>query len=97
MPVIVDLLEKIGPAKYITNFDVCKGYWQKPLEESSQPYMAFQTTAGLLQFTVMPFRLQGALATFQRLMNKVFQGCGHCSTAYLEDAVIFSNPLVEHV
>ena len=34
MPRIEDLLEKIGAAKYITTLDLCKGYWQVPLEES---------------------------------------------------------------
>lgn len=97
MPKIDDLLEKIGAAKYITILDLCKGYWQVPLEESSRQYTAFQTPVGLFQFTVMPFGPHGAPATFQRLMDRVLQGCGHCSAAYLDDVVIFSDSWAEHV
>ena len=97
MPRIDDLLERIGAAKYITTLDLCKGYWQVPLEKSSRPYTAFQTPGGLFQFTVMPFGLHGAPATFQRLMDRVLQGCQHCSAAYLDDVVIFSETWEEHV
>lgn len=97
MPRIDDLLEKIGAAKYITTLDLCKGYWQVPLEESCRPYTAFQTPAGLFHFTVMPFGLHGAPATFQRLMDRVLQGCDFCSAAYLDDVVIFSHTWEEHV
>nr|XP_043871756.1 uncharacterized protein LOC122760682 [Solea senegalensis] len=97
MPRIDDLLEKIGAAKYITTLDLCKGYWQVPLVRSCRPYTAFRTPAGLYQFTVMPFGLHGAPATFQRLMDKVLEGCDHCSAAYLDDVVIFSDNWEEHV
>lgn len=60
MPRIDDLLERIGRASFITTLDLCKGYWQVPLEASSHPCTAFQTPAGLFQFTVMPFGLHGA-------------------------------------
>ncbi len=75
MPRIEDLLERIGRAAYITTLDLCKGYWQVPLEKQSRPLTAFRTPFGLFQFTVMPFGLHGAPATFQRLMDKVLQGC----------------------
>ncbi len=75
MPRVDDLLERIGRAKYITTLDLCKGYWQIPLEPTSRPYTAFRTPIGLYQFTVLPFGLHGAPATFQRLMDKVLQGC----------------------
>lgn len=64
MPRIEDLLERIGRANYITTLDICKGYWQVPLESQSCPLTAFRTPLGLFQFTVMPFGLHGAPATF---------------------------------
>ena len=97
MPRIEDLLERIGRANYITTLDLCKGYWQVPLESRSRPLTAFRTPLGLFQFTVMPFGLHGAPATFQRLMDRVLRGCEDCSTAYLDDVVVFSMTWEEHL
>ncbi|XDV39343.1 hypothetical protein PO909_008599 [Leuciscus waleckii] len=97
MPRIDDLLEKIGRARYITTLDLCKGYWQVPLNPQSRPYSAFRTPLGLYQFTVLPFGLHGAPATFQRLMDRVLQDCEDWSAAYLDDVVIHSNSWEEHL
>lgn len=97
MPQIDDLLERIVKAKYITTLDLCKGYWQVPLEPTSRPYTAFRTPMGLYQFTVLPFGLHRAPATFQRIMDRVLQGCEEWSEAYLDDVVIHNNTWQEHL
>ncbi|XP_031668019.1 uncharacterized protein LOC116359314 [Oncorhynchus kisutch] len=97
MPRIDDLLERIGRAHYITTLDLCKGYWQVPLDEQSKAYTAFRTPMGLFQFKVMPFGLHGAPATFQRLMDKVLQDCDDYCAAYLDDVVIYSHSWEEHI
>ena len=71
MPRVDELLEKIGNARYITTLDLTKGYWQIPLTPRAKENTAFATPDGLFQYTVMPFGLHGAPATFQRLMDKV--------------------------
>ena len=45
-----------------------------PVAEESQPRTAFTTSYGLYQFTVMPFGLNGAPATFQHMMDRVIGG-----------------------
>ena len=45
----------------------------------------------------MPFGLQGAPATFQRLMDGVIQGLGDFSAAYLDDLIVFSETFEEHL
>lgn len=97
MPRVDELLERIGKVKFITTLDLCKGYWQVTLEPSRRQYTAFRTPSGLFQFTVMPFGLHGAPATFQRLMDKVLWGCEDYSAAYLDDVIIYSNSWKEHV
>lgn len=79
----------------ITTIDICKGYWQVPLEEVSHSYISFQTPLGLFQFSVMSFGLHGATATFQRLM--VLRRCEDCSTAYLGDIVIHNDTWQDHL
>lgn len=96
-PRIDDLLERLGKAKYLTTLDLCKGYWQVPLTERSKKLTAFRTPWGLFQFTVMPFGLHGAPATFQRLMDQVLCGFSDFASAYLDDIVIYSTTWEEHL
>ncbi|RXN25056.1 hypothetical protein ROHU_021745 [Labeo rohita] len=96
MPRIDKLIERLGKAHYMTTLDLCKGYWQVPLEPSCRPYTAFRTSTGLYQYTVMPFGLHGAPATFQRLMDGILAGCDQYAAAYLDDVVIYSQFIVSY-
>lgn len=71
MPRVDELIDRLGPAKFITTLDLTRGYWQVPVHADSQEKTAFTTPFGLFHFKVMPFGYQGAPATFQRLMDKV--------------------------
>src|SRR4029434_5917118 len=76
---------------------LCKGYWQVPLVKAAKPYTAFRTPQGLFHFLVMPFGLQGAPATFQRLMDRVLAGTDSFAAAYLDDIVVYSTTWEEHL
>ncbi|XP_056152779.1 muscarinic acetylcholine receptor M3-like [Lampris incognitus] len=52
--------------------------------------MAFATPTGLYQYTVLPFRVHGAPATFQRMMDRVLGPHWAYAAAYLDDIVIHS-------
>lgn len=75
-PRIDGLIDRLGKAKYLTTIDLSKGYWQVPLTTRFRDLTAFRTPWGL-----MPFGLHGALATFQRLMDKVLRGLSHFASA----------------
>ena len=54
------------------------------------------------EFRVMPFGLTNALAIFQRLMQQVLQGLNPTEgpsfvSAYIDDVLIFSRSLEEHL
>lgn len=72
MPRVDELIERLGHARYLTTLDLCKGYWQVPLEEGSKDFTTFRVPSGLFRFRMMPFGLHGAPATFQRLVDEVF-------------------------
>ena len=91
MPRTDELLDKLGNAKYITTLDLARGYWQVPMAEKDRPKTAFITPNGLYQFRVMPFGLNGAPATFQRMMDQVIRGLESFSGDYLDDIAIFSD------
>uniref|UniRef100_H3B9V0 Gypsy retrotransposon integrase-like protein 1 n=1 Tax=Latimeria chalumnae TaxID=7897 RepID=H3B9V0_LATCH len=67
------------------------GYWQIEVTPEDRAKTAFITHEGLFQFKVMPFGLQNAPTTFQRLMNEVL------CFAYLDDIIIFSSSFEEHL
>ena len=57
---------------------------------------AFQTQFDLYKYVVMPFGLTNAPATFNRLMERIFQK--HCAYTgvFFNDIIIHSNTLEEH-
>jgi hypothetical protein len=97
MPRVDELIERLGPARYLSTLDLTKGYWQVPLTPSSREKTAFATPGGLFQYTVLPFGVHGAPATFQRMMDQVLRP--HCSyaAAYIDDIIIHSASWDEHV
>ena len=76
MPRMDDLIDHLGKAKFISTINLTRGYWQVPLTTESKENSAFATPHGLFKFNVMPFGLQGAPATFQRLIDQVIRGLG---------------------
>ena len=73
MPRIDEVLESVGSARFISTFDLAKGYWQIPMVKQSQEKTTFTTPYGLFEFCVMPFGLHNAPATFQRMMDEVMR------------------------
>ena len=66
-----DCVDKIGNAKYVSKFDLLKGFWQIPLSEHAKEVSAFVTPHGLYQYKVMPFGMRNSPATFQHLINRI--------------------------
>lgn len=97
MPRMEDILNKVSKAKYISKLDLCKGYWQVPLDEDGKRKSAFVTTFGHYQFTVMPFGMVNAGATFVRMMKKVLHGHEEYADAFIDDVGIFSDSWELHL
>ena len=64
MPRVDELIERLGPARYLSTLDLTKGYWQVPLTRAAREKTAFSTPGGLYQYTVLPFEVHGAPATY---------------------------------
>ncbi|CAM4526933.1 unnamed protein product [Caretta caretta] len=97
MPHTDELLEKLGWAQFISTLELTKGYWQVPLDESAKERSAFTTHVGLYEFNLLPFRLQNAPTTFQRLVDGLLVGLGEYAVTYLDDVAIFSDSWAEHL
>ena len=96
IPRIADCIDQIGNAKFVSTFDMLKGYWQVPLTQRAHEISAFVTPSGLYQYKVMPFGMKNAPATFQRMVNKLVRDIDGCE-GYIDDVVIFSNNWSDHI
>ena len=96
IPRIDDCIDKVGNSKYVTKFDLLKGFWQVPLTDRAKEVSAFATPKGLYQYKVMPFGMKNSPATFQRLVNNVICGLDGCD-AYIDDVIIYSDSWSDHL
>ncbi|KMQ85099.1 reverse ribonuclease integrase, partial [Lasius niger] len=99
LPQVTATLDKLRGARYLTTLDLKKGYWQVPLDAASRPITAFTIPGrGLFQFTVMPFGLHSAPATFQRLLDTILGPALEPHVfVYLDDIIILSRTFDEHL
>ena len=70
MPTADEIFAQLSGCNYFSKFDLSKGYWQVPMKDSDKDVTAFTTHRGLFRFTVMPFGLVNAPATFSCIMRK---------------------------
>nr|CAN82874.1 hypothetical protein VITISV_013688 [Vitis vinifera] len=97
IPLIADLFDQLGRARYFTKLDLRSGYYQVRIAEGDEPKTTYVTMYGSYEFLVMPFRLTNAPATFCTIMNKIFHPyLDKFVVVYLDDIVIYSNTLKEH-
>lgn len=98
IPIIEEILDKLGRSMYFTTIDLAKGFHQIEIAENDIKKTAFSTENGHFEFLRMPFGLKNAPATFQRLMNSVLaEFIGKICFVYLDDIIIFSTSLDEHI
>ena len=95
IPRIDDCIDRIGHFRYVSKFDLLKGYWQVPLTERAKEVSAFVTPDGLFQYCVMSFGMKNAPTTFQRMINDLICGLKGCE-AYIDDIVVYSDTWEDH-
>ncbi|CAM5154394.1 unnamed protein product [Natator depressus] len=97
IPCIDELVDRLGNPRFLTTLHLTKGFWQIPLAKDAKEKMAFSTPEGRFQYTVLPFGLHGAPATFQHLMDKLLWPHTSCAAAYLDDVVIHTPDWETHL
>ena len=97
LPRIVDLFDQLRGARVYSKIDLCTGYHQLRVRETNIPKTAFRTRYGHFEFTVMPFGLMDAPATFMDLMHRVFQPyLDQFVVVFVDDILIYSQSEWEH-
>ena len=97
LPVIEEILDHLGQAKFFSTFDLTSVFHQIPMDSESRKYTAFSTNEGHFHYNRMPSGLKNVPATFQRMMDTALKGLiGKICFVYLDDIVIFGWTLEEH-
>jgi hypothetical protein len=98
LPLIDDLIHQLKDACYFTKLDIRWGYNNVCIREGDEWKAPFCTNRGLFEPLVMYFGLTNSLATFQMMMNEIFQDLitEGIVSVYLDDILIFTNSLEEH-
>ena len=91
----INVPDALTGSHYFTTLDLVSGNWQIEMDEPSRDRTAIISYSNLYEFQVMPFGLNNAPATFQRLMEAVLLW-KICRT-YLDDEVIFSKTFEDHL
>jgi transposase InsO family protein len=98
LPLISELVSQLKGARYFTKLDVRWGYNNVRIQEGDEWKAAFRTNRGLFEPLVMFFGLTNSPATFQTMMNEIFQDliAQGVVCVYLDDILIFTRTLEEH-
>lgn len=97
IPRVDEILDRLGGSTIYSKIDLTQAYHQVEVAPEHRHRTAFQSRWGLYEYTVLPFGLMNAPATFQRLMDSVLkENLDIFATVYLDDILIFSRTPEEH-
>ena len=97
LPLIKELQDRLGTVQWFMSLDIEEAYYWVRMKEGEEWKTAFQTRYGHYKYTVMPFGLKNAPATFQQLINNtVREYLNKFVITYLNDILIYSDTLEEH-
>ena len=98
LPRIDESLDVLGGAKYFFTIDLASAYNQVEVDPADRHKTAFTTPFGLFEYNRMSFRLGGAPATFQRVMQTIFRDeLLEVLIVYLDDIIVFSQDIKTHI
>ena len=98
LPRIDQLVDSKAGHKLLMFMDAFSGYNQIKMDEEDQKKTAFITSQGLYCYKVMPFGLKNAGATYQGLVNKMFnKQISRNMEAYIDDMLVKSKEELAHL
>jgi len=98
LPLISELVSQLRRAKYFTKLDICWGFNNVCIKPGDEWKAAFWTNRGLFEPLVMFFGMTNSPATFQTMINDIFQDLivEGIMVVYLDNILIFTRMEEEH-
>ena len=98
LPLISELVSQLRRARYFTKLDIHWGFNNVCIKPGDEWKAAFRTNRGLFEPLVMFFSMTNSPATFQTMMNDIFQDliAEGIIVVYLDDILIFTRTEEEH-
>lgn len=88
MPRIDSLVDSTAGYQYLSFLDTFSRYHQIKMHPEDQIHISFRAAGAIYCYNVIPFGLKNIDATYQRMVNKVFQDqIGRNVEAYVDDMV----------
>jgi hypothetical protein len=98
LPRIDNMLETLSRSQWFSSLNLASGFWQVELDPKDREKSTFITRFGTYEFTVMPFSLCNAPATFQRLMDTILQDIlWQYVVVYIDNINVGSKTFEEHL
>ncbi|KAL2505966.1 putative reverse transcriptase domain [Abeliophyllum distichum] len=72
-------------------------FWQIQIDEKDRYKTTFNVPFGQYKWNVMPFGLKNAPSEFQKIMNDIFNPYQNFSIVYIDDVLIYSDSIEQHV
>jgi len=98
LPNIDKLVDNSSGYKLLSFMDAYSGYNQIPMADEDKEKTAFMIESKNYYYNVMPFCLRNAGATYQRMMNKVYDKklLGNILEVYMDDMIVKYQQEVDH-
>ena len=97
IPMIELLLTRLKVCKHFSILDLRSGYHHIELSEKSKPLTAFTMHSGKFQWNILTFGIGIGVQTFSFVMNKAMGKCSDFAANYLDDIIVFSRIVEDHL
>lgn len=98
IPLIEELMDELEGSVVFSKLDLRSGYHQVRMCQGEEGETAFKTRSGHFEYRVMPFGITSALATFQALMNHIFNPfIRKFIVFFFDDILVYSPSLEDHI